>query len=51
MTTAPQADRPSLLDIIAAFFAAERARELEPGLVYFGPCDRPAPEPEAEASP
>ena len=33
--------RPSLLDVIAAFFAAER--EAGPGQVYLGPCGRTEP--------
>ncbi len=39
---------PSVLDVLAALFAS--GREPEPVLEHFGPCDRAAPEPEAEAS-
>ncbi len=41
--------QPSVLDVLAALFTA--AREPEPALEHFGPCDRIAPELEAEAGP
>jgi hypothetical protein len=42
-------DRPGLLEVIAAFFAAER--EAGPGQVCLGPCDRAEPliDPELQA--
>lgn len=38
--TAPA--RPGLLEVISAFFAAER--EAVPGQVWLGPCDSPIPD-------
>ncbi len=40
---------PSVLDVFAALFTARQ--EPESALEHFGPCDRIAPELEAEAGP
>jgi hypothetical protein len=39
-------DRPGLLEVIAAFFAAERAADVSP--IELGPAGQAAPEPEPE---
>jgi hypothetical protein len=40
---------PSPGDVLAAFFPG--APQAGPGLVVYGPCDGPEPEPEPQASP
>ncbi len=38
---------PSVLDVLAALFTADREPNPEPALEHYGPCDRAVPEPEA----